>query len=95
MSPYLFMLYMERLSLLISERVEKSEWKPTKITRHGMGISHLLFVDGIVLFAKARPSQMWVVMDVLKDFEKMSGLAVNVEKSKAMVFKGVSKVSRD
>ena len=86
MSPYLFMLCMEWLSRMVSEKVEIGTWKPGRVTRGGLGISHLLFVDDIFLFVEAKTSQMRVMMKVLKDFEEVSSLVVNVEKSKAMVF---------
>lgn len=40
-SPYFFLLVMERLSHMILDRVEKKAWKPLKASRRGPSISHL------------------------------------------------------
>ena len=74
-----------------SGKVDSGVWKPVKVTRRGMGISHLLFADDILLFAKAKVSQLRIIMKVLKDFEEISGLAVNVDKSKIMVSGNVNR----
>lgn len=41
LSPYLFVLCMEKLSILIQHVVENNSWKPVKIAKNGPGISHL------------------------------------------------------
>ena len=94
MSPYLFVLCIERLFMMMLEKVETGAWKPIRVTREGIEISHLLFVDNILLFAKAKPSQMRIIMEVMEEFEEISGLLVNVDKSKAMwlmAFLGIPK----
>ena len=52
-SPYLFVLCMERLDLVINEAVESNRWKPVKVSCMGPNISHLFFVDDLLLFAEA------------------------------------------
>ena len=61
-SPYLFVLCMERLGHIISQAIEEGKWKP--IT-HGPPISHLFFVEDLVLFTKASESQMETIMGCL------------------------------
>ncbi|PNY01103.1 ribonuclease H [Trifolium pratense] len=41
-SPYLFVLCMDKLSHLILEEVEKGDWKTMRAGRHGPFISHLM-----------------------------------------------------
>ena len=65
------------------------------MARGGLGISHLLFADDILLFSEAKVKQMRVIMKVLKDFEEVSGLAVNMDKSKAIVSKNVNRRKRE
>ena len=48
-----------------------------------------------MLFAEAKFSQLKVIMDVLRDIENIYGLAVNVEKSKAMVSKVMTRWKKD
>lgn len=40
MSPYLFVLCMERLLVLIQSLVDKGEWKPILLSKHGPPISY-------------------------------------------------------
>lgn len=82
MSPYLFALCMEKLSLLIQELVQAGKWLPIKIYRDGPAISHLLFADDCLLFTHGSSYQARVVKEVIDKFCKASGLKVNVYKSK-------------
>ena len=81
--------------MMIYERVDSGAWKPIRVTRGGMGISHLLFSDDILLFTEAKPFQMRVIMEMMKKFEELSGLAVNTDKSKVMFSRGVSKSTHE
>lgn len=47
LSPYLFILCMDKLSHLIMEDVSKDKWKAMKTGKDGPRISHLMFVDDL------------------------------------------------
>lgn len=81
MSPYLFVLCMERLSHMIMEEVREGRWKGIKVSRNGPTLSHLFFADDMVLFAEAEMRQIDVVLDCLNRFCNCSGQKVNLEKS--------------
>lgn len=85
MSPCLFVLCIEKLGTLIMKRVEQKYWLPIKVSKNGPFISHLLFVDDVLLFSKAKLSQIDLIMDTIEIFSIASGLRVNYEKSKALV----------
>ncbi|RDX90298.1 putative mitochondrial protein, partial [Mucuna pruriens] len=51
-SPYLFVFYMERLTYLIEREVSYNNRKPIKLCRTELSISHLFFVDDLLLFGK-------------------------------------------
>ncbi|QHN83565.1 uncharacterized protein DS421_20g705850 [Arachis hypogaea] len=57
MSPYLFVLCMERLTCYISHKVVEGVWKPVSVTRGGPKFSHLMFADDLLLFCQATKSQ--------------------------------------
>ena len=75
--------------MLILDSVSSGVWKPVSVSQGGLAISHLLFVDDNLLFAKASVSQMQNITEVLHHFEEVSSLHVSVEKSKVFVSKGI------
>lgn len=56
LSPYLFVLCMEALNSLIHGAVERKQWKPCKASRTGPPITHLFFVDDLLLIGEASVS---------------------------------------
>ncbi|CAL0325278.1 unnamed protein product [Lupinus luteus] len=90
MSSYLFVLCMEKLALLISQKVDSGIWHPIKLSRGGPSISHLLFADDVLLFCKATNSQVRFVSSTLNDFCKASGLKVSADKSKFICSRSVT-----
>ncbi|KAG7591719.1 Ribonuclease H-like superfamily [Arabidopsis thaliana x Arabidopsis arenosa] len=82
LSPYLFVLCMERLCHQIDRAVGLKEWKPINLSRGGPTISHICFADDLILFAEASVSQIRVIRRVLENFCRASGQKVSLEKSK-------------
>ncbi|KAK2392667.1 hypothetical protein QL285_066003 [Trifolium repens] len=95
LSPYLFVLCMERLGEMISRSVNNGAWKPIQITKDGTKLSHLFFADDVLLFAKATVAQARVVKDVLEHFCALSGLKISLAKSKFCTSIGVCRRIRD
>ncbi|XP_020991268.2 uncharacterized protein LOC107473021 [Arachis duranensis] len=58
MSPYLFVLCLERLACYISHKVVEGVWKPVSVTRGSPKFSHLMFADDLLLFCQATKSQI-------------------------------------
>ncbi|XP_031091113.1 uncharacterized protein LOC115996111 [Ipomoea triloba] len=56
-SPYIFVLCMERLSHIIKEATINETCRGIKISRYGPTLTHLFFVDDMVLFAEATEEQ--------------------------------------
>lgn len=81
MSPYIFVLCIDKLYHLISQAVEEDGWKPLREGRNMPMVSHLMFVDDLLLFGKADASQIRCVNRVLEEFCRMSGQKVSVEKT--------------
>ncbi|XP_048491336.1 uncharacterized protein LOC125492674 [Beta vulgaris subsp. vulgaris] len=84
LSPYIFVLCMERLSLLIQQKLDIKTWKPLMITRD-IGLSHLFYADDVFLFGKASWDNLSLMMEVLNDFGVLSGLFLNKLKSTIIV----------
>jgi len=90
-SPYLFVLAIERLSHKIQDLVEAGTWKPLKFGR-GLdpSISHINFADDLVLIAEANPNQAILIREVLDEFCYHSGQKVNLHKSKVFFSKNTN-----
>lgn len=89
LSPYLFVLCMERLTHLIQAAVDAGIWKV--IIVGGVDLSHLFFTDDLLLFVEARLDQVTIISEVLDKFCKASGERVNFAKSSLMLGKDVPK----
>ncbi|XP_072077874.1 uncharacterized protein [Arachis hypogaea] len=89
-SPYLFVLCMERLACFISKQVDEGIWDGVTVSRGGPRVSHLMFADDLLLFCKAKKNQVQNVVHTLELFCKASGMKVNIEKSKAICSRNIS-----
>jgi len=63
LSPYLFVLCMEKLACLINKKVYDKTWLPICLQGRP-SISHLLFADDVLLFTKATKAQMRILVSV-------------------------------
>ncbi|XP_072059052.1 uncharacterized protein [Arachis hypogaea] len=88
-SPYIFVLCMERLSQLISAAVEHGFWKPIKLNRESPDLSHLCFADDLILFAEATMDQANDIKRVLKAFCNSSGQRVSNDKTRVFFSRNV------
>ena len=68
MSPYLFVLCMERLGHAINKLVTKGLWKPITHSKHGPLFSHLFFADDLLLFAEATEEHIKIILDCFDSF---------------------------
>ncbi|KAE8689424.1 hypothetical protein F3Y22_tig00110940pilonHSYRG00583 [Hibiscus syriacus] len=72
LSPYLFVLCMERLPHAISIAVNNGKWKPIRLCRSGPNLSHLFFADDFVLFVEASIEQCSIIRRTLEIFCRFS-----------------------
>jgi ribonuclease HI len=80
LSPYLFILIMEGLSLLLSKSFTDHHISGIKVS-NCIKIVHLMFVDDVLLLTKADLAEWLVIQDVLQLFCSVSGLSINYSKS--------------
>ncbi|CAL8105061.1 unnamed protein product [Prunus armeniaca] len=81
LSPYLFVLCIEKLSHIIFEDVRMGKWRPVKSSQASPAVSHLFFADDLVLFAEATFNQARVLKNCLEVFCQASSQTVNFDKS--------------
>lgn len=68
---------MKELCLLIQKKTDRKEWHPIHLSRRGPGLSHLLFVNDVLLFASASVTQARVIRHTLIEFYGATGMMVN------------------
>uniref|UniRef100_A0A803LLL4 Uncharacterized protein n=1 Tax=Chenopodium quinoa TaxID=63459 RepID=A0A803LLL4_CHEQI len=83
LSSYIFVLCLERLSLMIEHKFSLGLWSPIKIDKD-INISHLFYADDVFLFAKASVDNVEVIKETLAEFGDKSGLYISPTKSKVI-----------
>ena len=94
LSPYLFVMCMERLYQTIEEAIVANRWRPIYASRNGPKLSNLFFADDIVLFAEASVDQAQVIHDCLRRFCLASGQKISLPKSRVYFSKNVDSVAQ-
>ena len=82
LSPYLFVICMEKLAHLIQTHISNGSWRPIRLNKGGPPLSHLFFADDLIIFAEARLDQVQVINECLSNFCAASGQKVNVSKTR-------------
>lgn len=88
-SPYLFVLYMERLAHVIKEEVLAGNWIPFLVSRNGPKIFHLYFINDLILFGESSTNQMNIILQCLERFCLASGAKVSIRKTKLFCFRNI------
>jgi hypothetical protein len=81
LSPFLFVIVMEAFSRMVKASIDHSLFSGFVVGSRGseqVHISHLLFVDGTLVFSRASLDQVQAIGDLLICFELVSGHKVNL-----------------
>lgn len=89
------MLCVDKLSHLIQHVINNGEWKALKVGRHSPAVSHLMFVDDILLFGEATTKQIHCVKQTLNIFCNMSEQEVSQNKTRIFFPKNVNNTLRN
>lgn len=95
LSPYLFILAMEYLSIIINQAAEQNYWTPFQHNNHNFKISHLLFVDDVLLFAKVNSKFIRTIKTTLDHLCRVSGMEINLGKSKLWLSPSIPRNTRE
>lgn len=86
---YLFVLCVEWLGHIIHAEIAKGQWSPIRLARSRPDLSHLFFVDDLVLFCRAKLDQAHLLAGILNTFYVISSHKVSLRKSNIFFSKGV------
>nr|KYP33913.1 Putative ribonuclease H protein At1g65750 family [Cajanus cajan] len=89
LSPYIFVLCMERLFHLIEIAEKQKLWKPIKLAKKGLPLTYLAFVEDLIFFSEASVEQVEIIKTCLDLFCTSSGMKVCQEKTKVCFSKNV------
>ncbi|GJX74060.1 RNA-directed DNA polymerase, eukaryota, reverse transcriptase zinc-binding domain protein [Tanacetum coccineum] len=81
MSPYLFTLVMEILTLIVEKKIKGSKEFKYHFGCKDMKLSHVCFADDLVMFSYGDKESVMVLKEATKDFGSISGLLLNYNKS--------------
>lgn len=81
LSPYTFIICMETFSRYLLHAESNNLIHGLKVCKDAPSISHLLFADDCLIFAKASHSKAANLLSLIKDFSLASGQVINLQKS--------------
>ena len=71
LSPYLFIIFAEVLSHMMTRAAMRRKIQGIKISSHSPSINHLLFVDDSLFFSLANPKNGRAIKQILHQYEKV------------------------
>jgi len=86
LSPLLFVMTMEYLLRLFKKARTQSRFEYHPQCKK-LGMTHLMFADDLIIFCKAKPASLQILMNAFKAFTQCTGLKANMGKSQ-IVFGG-------
>ncbi|XP_019183735.1 PREDICTED: uncharacterized protein LOC109178652 [Ipomoea nil] len=95
LSPYLFIICAEGLSLLLQQANNTGLIHGCRVARGAPQISHLFFADDSLLFFKANVEEANEVKRCLTVYEDLSGQVVNYHKSSICYSRNTSNMDRE
>ncbi|KAL4188867.1 hypothetical protein AMTRI_Chr08g204160 [Amborella trichopoda] len=81
LSPFLFTLYAECFSLMISNVERRGNFTGFKVASYDPPISHLQYADDTLLFCEANLSQVYNIGRFLNCYEMVMDIKVNLGKT--------------
>lgn len=85
LSPYIFVLCIEKLAHVIQESIDSGECKPVLLYRNNPLILHLYFVNDLLLFREASCKQIRAFLKHLNMLYLSSSEVVSVDKTKILL----------
>ena len=62
--PYIFILYLNHLSLALDQALHSKQLAPIRVGRRPITFNHILFANDIFLFSQATPQDIRILFDI-------------------------------
>ncbi|CAL1360157.1 unnamed protein product [Linum trigynum] len=89
LSPLLFVIFSEGFAALLRKAILVGNLEGVKVAPHAPRISHLFFADDSYLFLRGSLQECENLIEVLNEYEELSGQRVNLEKSAVCFSKNI------
>ncbi|CAK8542086.1 unnamed protein product [Lathyrus sativus] len=93
-SPYVFVLCIDKLSHMIIEQVEEGRCEGAKAGKSSPTVSCLMFADDLILFGRVVENQITCIMEVLDKYYGESGQRISYDKSRILFSKSTDVYTR-
>lgn len=90
LSPYIFILCTEVLSSIFYSYERANLFQGIRLNRYCPPISHLMFVDDVLIFGRVNSDSIMQVKNILQSFSSWSRQKINCEKSSILFSKLVT-----
>lgn len=90
---FLFIIGTELLSQLLHREEQRTNLKGLKVGSRGPSLTHLLFVDDLILFGHASAREIRVFLRCLKKYQTSSGQSINPVKSSILLSPNTANVT--
>ncbi|XP_060182298.1 uncharacterized protein LOC132611961 [Lycium barbarum] len=81
LSPALFILVVEVLSMALNSLFEKDSFRGYGMPKWSAKLNNLSYADNTIIFASADKASLEMIMSILHDYERESGQKINADKS--------------
>ncbi|XP_057730440.1 uncharacterized protein LOC130945751 [Arachis stenosperma] len=81
LSPYLFILAAESLTILMERALKDNLISGIKLAPTAPVLTHLLFADDCIFFAGAQEEEIYQLIQIINKYTEASGQRINIEKS--------------
>ena len=95
LSPFLFILCAEGLSVLLRDAEQKKSIHGVKVGRKVEPITHLFFADDSLLFVRATEEEVENVKEILATYEVASGQKLNMDKSEVSFSRNIDRERKE
>ncbi|CAL1377152.1 unnamed protein product [Linum trigynum] len=90
LSPLLFVLCTEGFAALLRKAIIEKKLEGVKVAPRAPRVSHLFFADDSYLFLRGSLQECENLIEVLNEYEELSGQRINLEKSALCFSKNIS-----